>query len=61
MRMVNVYAMRGEKQIKRYTEWFTGPSDVRKGDRKRVALERVKEKFGRCHPDCKFVVGTYNQ
>ncbi len=61
MRMVNVYVVRGEKQIRRYTEWFTGPCDVRKSERKTVALERVKEKFARFFPGCNFVVGTYNQ
>lgn len=55
MRMVIVEVMRGEKRIKRYTEFFYGPSDVRVEDRPRVALENVKRKFGKCFPGCTFV------
>jgi hypothetical protein len=61
MRMVNVYVMKGDKQVKRYTEWFTGPSDVPVHQRKTVAVKLVKEKFGRCFPGCNFVAGRYNQ
>ncbi len=58
MTAVNVYVVRGEKQVKRYTECFFGPCDIRPENRKAVALKRVSDRFGRCYPGCKFVLAV---
>lgn len=51
MVIVEVWDVRREKRIKRYTEWFLEPSTLTREEKKAFALAECVRKYGKLFPN----------